>query len=354
MRKNIVLGLHVAAPDNATEPNPQPEPLAIRAEAIRSSLWSLSEGDGMPWPMFESDRKPVHILRLLHAAGRLVAPLATGEDVEEGRTWEQLRSTLLELDLLGDLAELPNGYWLPAPLRAVPLDGGSRWLLIGGQPSRTLPTLKAELRTSGATRLLRRNPQTLGLGLPIQSLRDWKGEPEEQLEPWTSGVMKRCHLLPYDGSDQFEAYVPTTGSRWVERFDGLENGRFLLRLNGKRGFREYSIGEINRGRLIATGSLDTGLGDVQRLTLGLDSSAGKPRRVTIDEAAGLLRLRMPLSLPQAEYRLIRALGRDEAVSKDRHYPRYWKIPKEHSETVISALRGLGLAIERSNLSAISK
>src|SRR5580698_10053808 len=63
---------------------------------LRSCAWALTDGI-----------RPVHILRLLNLASTL--------HFSGGTARAQLKNALEELSECGDLAELSNGQWLPAP-----------------------------------------------------------------------------------------------------------------------------------------------------------------------------------------------------------------------------------------------
>ncbi len=86
-----------------------------------------------------------------------------GESTEPG---EILRETLEEMELIGDLARLPGGYWLPSPLHIVPLKAVAHSLLIGGRPIWALPKeVASRLDYSGVTRFVMGTVE----GLPVES-----------------------------------------------------------------------------------------------------------------------------------------------------------------------------------------
>lgn len=320
-------------------------PLLVRGEALRAALWALSaEGT-----------EPVYITRLLHAARPLVpVPLETADDESENDpALRVLGETLNELEAVGDVAPLPRGCWLPAPLRCVPLPMIHRWILLGGRPTHRLPrVLRESLEHNGVTRLLTADPAQLGIMLPVQDQEDWTRAPRKPLPEWTRGVVEGATVRPFDDPEAtFDCYAPGVALgnlqyyRWVTDPNTLPDGRYLARQRAKRGPATYSLVQVRRGRVVATGSLDWDEGDVRRLLYGLDSLAGHPVRVRVTRAGAAWVFELRNELPSAEHRLFTALGRLCLPPDGAYYPRRWEVAARYAVQAARALRHLDVQLD---------
>jgi hypothetical protein len=268
-----------------------------------------------------------------------------------------IRDVLDELQALGDVALLPKGRWLPAPLRVVPLRSIRAWALVGGRPSHLLPsTAGAAARTVGAARLLQTDPRELGLLLPEQPEEDWCRIPPEPIDLWAARVINEARLVADSGEASVEVYVPTAGPgspippgcfqtrRWLARLTDVPDGRYLVRSRSRFGQTRHAVAQLAGGRLVATGPLELGTGDVRRLLYGLDAIADNPIRVEETRHGQARAFVLRDELPRAELRLLTALG-DLVVPLDgRYYPREWRVPDQFAPQVVAALRRLQVRI----------
>mgnify|MGYP005842156131 CR=1 FL=1 len=314
---------------------------ALCAEVLRAALWSL-------WSV---EQRPVYVTRLLGSAARLLLPWP--QDETEGRPAiaEQLRATLQELEIVGDLAALPRGGWVPAPLRSVHLPAIHRHIILGGVPTRLLPArLQATIERTGTVRLV----PVPASDLKIDAIpeHEWLRRPSGDLAAWTRTVLDTTELGSA-GDLAVEIYAPTAASagadqyhRWQQRADRLPDGLYLARKRIRRGsIVHYYIVRIVAGRIDGAGTPALGDGDARRLMYGLDLLAKKPVRVLAQQRRGLWRVTLRSELPQAEQRLFLAIGREDVRPDGRYYPRCWELSLQYMPTARSALIALGVQID---------
>jgi len=316
--------------------------IELCAEALRTALWSV----------WSATQKPVYTTRLLNIAERILAPWMVSDDApESGELRNTLDELLQEMELIGDIAALPGGYWTPAPLRVVRFIHIHRWLLLGGYPSRLLSQeANAAIEHTGVARLLKCAPMMVGLeGDELPEL-EWRSVPEGDLVEWSKTVLEQSPLAPV-GELQAEIYAPALAERgafqyhrWRPLPQGLPNGRYLARTALRYGALTCFIVEIQHGRIVAAGPPRLGDGDVRRLQYGLDLLAGNPVQVIVTKSHNDWHFKVHSALPRAEHRLLLAIGRDISNS-ERYYPRWWKVPAQYAAQVQQALQGLGILLK---------
>ncbi len=302
--------------------------VAADCALLRSSVWALTGG-----------QTPVHVLRLLNFAAS-INPLA-----EETRS--RIKESLEELSEAGDLVELANGRWLPAPTREVHLGTpDDTRLLVGGFPTSLLPTeLSSKLEHNGVFRRTKGEYLSKTLGLPAEDRAAWMGEFPEDLRSWTQETLdgryeahRGEHLYIYAP----ELFAPSRPQaiRWVERPERL-SGRYLCRQDLPFGLKRYLGAEIVSGKLTRVKTLQCR--DFRRLMYGLDALSGKPVIVEEGYQHGEVVLLLRSELPKPERRLLAALGR-LTVAEGNYYPRTWRFPREYAAEVRSRLTALGIQI----------
>jgi hypothetical protein len=242
------LGFHVSLERNQITP-----PLSlqtIQTEALRAALW-MHSAQGL---------QRVHINRLLRAAQRLMRPIwdhwgKTGSDYQlsrgmddidhladesdgahlDERLYELHRDALNELEMLGDVVELPYGYWQPAPLRAVQLPESKHWLLIGGIPTYRLSVpLRQHIKHQNFTRFLEHDPATYGLKCIRQSFEDWCDQLDESLKTWTKHILNQASLADCPAQEgEYALYMPAQKSfqrpLWLKKKAQMPDGRYFAR-----------------------------------------------------------------------------------------------------------------------------
>ncbi len=312
------------------------------AEALRAALWA-------DWGV---TAQPVYITRLINAAARILLPWQETLNEDGEGLSEQLRNTLQEMELIGDVAALPGGRWSPTPPRIVPVSAISRWLLLGGPPSRALPRRAgAAVERAGVARLLRLPPGEIDLAADEVPEHEWLRTPTESLDAWGNSVLERSVLTPA-GELDIEVYAPaatypaaTQFDRWKSPTAKLADGRYLARTRTRRGVMAHYIVQLSGGRAIAAGPPLLGDGDVRRLQYALDLLADNPVRVIGTRQRDRWTFKLQSALPRAEHRLLLALGREQTRADGKYYPRWWEVPSSYVPKAERALRALGISVE---------
>jgi hypothetical protein len=295
---------------------------------LRSCAWALTDGV-----------RPVHVLRLLN----LASTLQFSGDASRAR----LKEALEELSECGDLAEMSNGQWLPAPTREVRLGTADDMrLLVGGFPTSLLAVEYAsQIEHTGPHRRLRGDTLQRELDLPSQSLDAWMGHAPEDLREWTLSALRGNYEHYRPTGRSIEVYAPELSSastpqafRWVERTDKLA-GTYLSREEVTFRGKRYLAAEVAKGQIAGIRTMPST--DFRRLMYGLDLLAAKP--VGVEEILGPVEASFILKseLPQAEQRLFAALGR-LLVSEGKYYPRTWIFNQELVVEIRKRLAKLGV------------
>lgn len=341
--------------------------VAISAEVIRAALWGLTGGG----------HSPSYTTRILHTACRLVEPALlvnhlsvstdtrprsqARQDHEQAEQYlpeDLVRDGLSDLELVGDVAALPKGYWMPAPLRLVSLPGSRQWLLVGGVPTHCLPAwLTSQVKPLGVTRIMLDSAPEPEQQLPIQSLDDWCRTPQEPVDVWASRVLAQSKLGSVEQlqgaveyyapriSRPFGAQSPLHYYRWMPDAGKLPDQRYLARLHiGHKRYR-YMVAAIDRGKLSSIGSIQLEDGDIRRLLYGIDALEGCPVQARVIHTGDARIFKLENELPRSEYRLFAALGRLSLPADGKYYPRSWAFPAEVASQAVQALSRLGILLQ---------
>jgi hypothetical protein len=283
----------------------------------------------------------VHVLRLLNFATSLDS---SGEEIRP-----RIKESLEELADAGDLVELANGRWLPAPTREVALQtADDTRLLVGGLPTSILPLeLSSKLKHSGVFRRTKGGDLARELAIPSEDRKSWMGEAPADLETWTREIFEGKYEASRDAGQHFHIYAPELFSattpqalRWAERLDKL-SGKYLCRQDLPFGLKRYHATEIGGGKV--TRLMNLRCGDLRRLMYGLDLLAGKAVSVEEDKRHEKIAIVLKSELPKPERRFFAALGA-LTFAEDSYYPRTWTFPIEYAAEVRSRLVALGIRI----------
>lgn len=332
----------------------------LSAEVVRVSLWVqsayrqtsslheaavptrrvLDEARAWWWPIQEAHREDMK---------------QQSNDQSQGEEdMELTRDVLDDLAEQGDVYTSGKGYWLPAPLRLVPLAQG-RYLLTGGMPTQLLAEeTRHTLHLHGSFRHLhtdRLSPLLAGAERTVsnrfQSLENWLGPSPPSLDDVVHIFETRTlHPVAYHSNSTLDAYcanINTTQYRRWRSLDTVDDGRYLLRTSKPWGIKQYSIGSIRNHRLVEE-SAELHDMDIRRLCYALDRRAGKPTRARWNPGQGELTLYS--ELPGRERKYLSAIGFLQE-NEDGYYPRRWaNIGSAYISDVETLLNGLGIQIQR--------
>jgi hypothetical protein len=328
---------------------------AVECGVVRGYLWALTDGG----------KSPVHVSRLLNRAAEAYAAVDRGVPTtsaaraaasdEEGTARERLRAALEELEDVLDAAQLPNGRWLPAPTRLVAVSK-DHTLLVGGLPSSVLAeSWRTSIEHRGPFRRLLDLRFGSELAVPSAPREWWIGAAPRDLRAWGLAVLNDAELQPYSSGDEtetcrFSVYAPgdarpgeAQGFRWRDAGRNTKDAVYLARRERVFGQREYRVAELRAGRVMRSGPVEVGDGDVRRVMYALDLAAGNPTRARVRAAATATTFELASELPRRERRLFAALGR-LSVPDGKYYPRKWAFRLTDVSEAEEALRGLGVEL----------
>ena len=321
--------------------------MTFRAECIRATLWAATNAGEIP----------IYVTRLMGSTEPLLKPdpnyqiakLRRQENGTEPR--ELIREVLDEMELVGDVARLPGGYWLPAPLRVVPLPAMKRWLVLGGTPNAMLPEyLVRTLEHSGVARFATAEPA----GLPQESEENWCRLPTEPLAAWTIQVLTNTELRELDDPDlELEFYAPSAArgkvpfqtQRWTTVTKSLPDGLYLCRQRLFRAMVHFAVAKLQNGRAVATGPLDRNKVSVRRLMYGMDDRCGCPVRVKKLREGHSTTFILGNQVPRPEHRLLTALAELRLPADGKYYPRLWICDSRYEMQLDKCFERLGVRLE---------
>ncbi len=286
----------------------------IIAEYLRHALHTLSHSP--------TTVQRVFVTKLINQVKRQLSPL--GQNFQETDSDAPIRRVLEQLKQVGDVAELGNGYWLPAPLRLVRLPNG-KILLIGGVDTKSLQTRFGKMvQPTGFVRRVQSNntAHLVREGINWQSFKNWLGETETDICSWTRNLLDdaRKRLKP-SGSDltDFEVYMPRLCKtnlqyyRWISAQKLAFAPKDIVLCRFKHTFVTYYLGRLTGEkpvRLHRESRLEQAI-EIRKLLYGLDAlyqCSTNAKFELLDEKQGKLIFRS--WLPTTQRRLLLALGHE--------------------------------------------
>jgi len=302
-------------------------------ELVRSIVWTLTRG-----------RTPVHVLRLLNRALDAAQGIAE-EDMGPEALRAELRGSLNELAMSGDLAELDAGMWLPAPSRLVAMAPQDDMLFVGGLPTRLLNLAPADVMArKGPFRFIRRAAAG-PLSFPVEDMDEWARRPDEPLQVWAAQILALPLLEHWEPTEstRVELYLPERApagtpqfKRWSEHYGDVP-GIYLARRTRAFGTREFRIVEVLSGRIARSGAV-LARGEARRLMYALDLAADNRTRGRWTAFGAGGRLVLTSVLPYAESRIFAALG-VLTINPEKLYEQPWAFVShgEHIQELVNAL-----------------
>lgn len=303
---------------------------ALQAEAIRLAVWSQT-CQQQKTTLSQNAASTRHVLK----AARMY--LIRSNQDEQAVDLE--RNMLDSLADQGDLYAFVGGYWLPAPLRLVPITDRDV-LLVGGLPTYLLPPALLEILVfHGSFRRFKCSTaspvfptSSVIMKWQYQSLDNWLG-PLPPTFPELIQLFHAAELLPVEYHQQtLDAYVATLPD-WQEKrwqtLNRVREGCYLLRTAVEFGTREYTVGLVENHRIVRQSSPLRSV-EIRRLCYALDADAKIPTKVDWNRDKGSLTLSS--ELPARERKFLASIGQLQVLT-DKYYPRSWvNIPPQfHAE-----------------------
>lgn len=259
-------------------------------EYLRGVLCALSY-------LSDATAREVHVMSLQRAFARI------------GRE-NRLRFALSTARFLSELQDLPGGYWIPTPIRAVPV--GSDALVVAPHTTRELRrNFGLEIRKAGYGRLA---PMSVAAALPKQALESWLEFPPANTPRWAAQqLLELSHQLrPTQGErGQFEVFCPTAYKRsvrecWVAEMKAIVSEQRLCRRRLGQENHTYFIGRVEAGRLVAE---TPPIEDWPRMQIGLLAIEGRALTAQVLLKPDAAVLATSAWLPRAERRFLLAVAK---------------------------------------------
>jgi hypothetical protein len=237
------------------------------------------------------------------------------------------RLGLSTMKLLGEIQPLEAGYWLPTPVRSVPLLGGHSLLI---SPATTWH-LRREFPSTQRAGLSRVAIDAELTSLPQQPLTAWLGTDPSSLLAWSEHVLRSCasslqRSAPRPGLEFFQVRENDWGDQPRRGFAWTSTSANALRLGERMHLCRERVGpnamtfcvvEMMGGSVFAEAPLSA---SPQLFQYAVAAAAGTPAQFALDEEADTFRVAMASPLPPSTYRLFEAIGKkDSREGKRRRY-----------------------------------
>lgn len=254
------------------------------------------------------------------------------------------RLGLAAMQLMGEIQQLSGGYWLPTPVRAVPIGEGH--MILAAIPTHRLAFEVPSTRRAGLARVHCGE----GLGdLPIQALDNWM-----QVGPYDAAAWGDTELAGLEkelkpsgdrfGLEYFHVVSPRGMSRTpVPRFawgsapspNPMRNRLHLCR--ERIGNESYRYCLVTRGRrgVIAEAQI---LQRPSRLMYAIAELQGSPIQMRVEREGEICRITHGEPLPRAEYRLVQAIaGRASRIDGTPTF----EVDKQYADEIVRRMEYLG-------------
>jgi hypothetical protein len=311
---------------------------AIAGEAIRLGLAEKAESGGQQYPQ-------AHITAIRHwvvhkLAAVLGQPVAGADEVSDDVGW--FRAALTErtgptITFLGDVIQLSQGYYAPAPTRAVMISE-SEAVLVSGDPSRLFIESGFDIEFRGLTRILTdtSEEELRSREIPVQSKDEYIGLDEA---PITTPATLREYIeqRPQESWEPEEDWAPYTGQYYgftvdgeplvIEEADGTAIS--LWRVPVEYGADTYQL------------KVQSGDGKTRAVTVSpkyrkhacliLDSMAEDPQTVELTGYEEEVLLSCDFAPPRAQMRWLYAVGAEWLETSS--YQLQWRISDTDANSV---------------------
>jgi hypothetical protein len=293
------------------------------------------------WTRRSPEAAPLHTTRILSNVRRTQRFVWPQHGWEHEKLGDLCRQVLDDLEVLGDIVSVGNGFWIPGPSIFVELDGVNHLMVSGGTPTQITRThFEMSVTSTAAFRFAPRRSvlsKSSNANL-LRSIDGWLGH-ADPLREWAQAVLQehsaRLSIDMDIAVDQLDVYAPEIfrdqrkSGRWMHAklvgrpLDGLRLCRLQssARVFGAPHFLatfHFDAGTLTLGRSVRLAP------DVsRRLRFGIDALLGTPRQVSVEVDGTQFRFDNSVSLPESEARVLSLAWRTLRNPEDQSELRYF-------------------------------
>lgn len=254
------------------------------------------------------------------------------------------RYGLSALSLVREIQQLPRGFWIPTPVRAVEL--GEFSLVVASVPTHRLEYEIPGAKRAGVSRIV---PSAQCSHLERQDFSSWVGHTPTDPRLSTLNELSKlvAELRPTVQNARLEYFRVDVGRhgyggaprfRWHTEPGNplpIDDSAFLCReQRGQSGYR-FCLVRRRSGKVQEEAPVS---GRPTRLQFGIALVEGKPIQIDYAIREATVELIIPESLPKAEYRFIEAIG----IQVHKHFgARTYALPRALQSSAVDMLTGLG-------------
>lgn len=314
-------------------------------EAIRYAIADKIEAASNEYPR-------VHISGLRHWVIHKLAPVLgdpnSDEDIDD---W--FRAVLADragptITFLGDIQELAEGYYAPAPTRAVMISDHEA-VLLSGRPTTQFTTKGWDIEFRGVTRVVKNvsRKEISQAGVPVQPRERYTGLSSEQLlsESDLHKYIKSQPREPWEATETWGAYTGQYGFQQdAEPLDvRIDNGTQLSfwRVPVEYGSDQYQLRVVESD---ADGpyAIVTPRRYRKYITLLLEAIDGLPQRVEMNDTTDGTLVTCDFAPPRPQVRWLHAIGGEfrETPKDDLQ----WLIPDTAADSLTNVFEPLPVSI----------
>lgn len=318
---------------------------ALIAEAIRLALKDKVDDSGDEYPQ-------AHISGLRHwAVHKLAAVLgdpSSGDD-EDWFTAVMSDRTGPTLTFYGDLLQLADGYYAPAPTRAIPM-AESEAVLVSAEPTRAFREAGLDIKLRGISRVVQNvSEQELStLGIQHQSRDAYVGLDNAELLT-ESDLVEFIGMRDSDDWDPNTKWEPYTGQQYGFQKDGdpftvtigADTQVSFWRVPVEYGTDAYELKVETRGTAAAQ-MIEIPSQYRKEVILILSAASGVPHKMKVSGKDDAFVLTCDFAPPRPQIRWLHAIGGRWIDSPTGQLQ--WQIPPEAAESVVDVFEPLPVSI----------
>jgi hypothetical protein len=328
---------------------------ALIADAIRMAISNA--------PTSENGWSRIHTNSLRHWVERKLEAvlIATGleEEASDELVEDWFQAVLREsrgpnLKFLGEVLELEQGYYAPAPTRAV-FGADSGVVLISGRPTSDFTGTEIDIHFAGMTRHIRgvSREDIDDLGIAVQSMESYAGIEEDttydkefladfidshESQPWErrqgwDGYLSRKSTFDFWFGQDYKEVLTTKGQVSLWRSEEEHYYReYWLRINPVDDDAEMRMIKVPN-RLY------------RYICLIIDSIPGQARTVHFEPVNGVTRVRTGFIPPAGHWRWLYATGAEYEGYDDEVGESSWLIDSEYVDSSVEIFHSLTINVE---------